>query len=183
MGLPTIISSFPLTSLPRQKLSREFPWLSCSWFKLQKGRRSTRVSTGRETYDIPPSQKLREKGASRSGPSSSHKPPRCSATSQSFPLPAWQQLVNIREWAPKGLHASCVLSNTSPRVKYEVIKKQNTPCSGYPGERDSVRGKDIPRRATTVSPQQKTCRPAMREKFARLRKHQVAKADCLSMKR
>lgn len=139
MSLPTIISSFPLTSLPRQKLSREFPWLNCSWFKSQKGQRSTRVSTGWETYNIPPSQKLREKGASRNRSSGSHKPLGCSATSQGFLLPAWQPLINIREWAPKGLHTSCVLSNTSPRVKYEVIINQNTPLL--------IQGRETPSKA------------------------------------
>lgn len=36
--------------------------------------------------------------------------------------PAWWHLAGLREQAPEGLHASCILSNTPPEIGYEVIK-------------------------------------------------------------
>jgi len=43
----------PLPSQPEvSRGSREFPCVICCWFNLQKGQRSTRVSTG--MGDIPP---------------------------------------------------------------------------------------------------------------------------------
>ena len=111
------------------------------------------------------------------GPFGSHRLLGHAGASCSFPqaLPGRTSLASGSKHQ-KGSMLPAFYQTHSPRNTIQA--NQNKTRLGYLVARDPVRGKEHPRRAPVLPPQQESGTQAMVERSAHFRTYQVAKVDC-----